>query len=195
MKKTALLISTLALTACFGSKDAVHTPDASMQLSNPLYAERYAEEMVQAMVEYTIRDDTILQNEEKKKIIEDARLGWLKVSQEARKAQREGGRGHLIPIGEYVAGEILFDGNNVHFGPQFEATPHPSVQLYMTTVVDPRDVEFPDETAIHLGELQSAYGPQTYALEKEEDILAYRTFVLWDDKIEKVLSFAQLTKR
>jgi len=192
MKKLiALAFSTLLLGACSESGKSL---TLETRLQNPLFAERYAETMVDLMVELEIQSDPLLEDESKKKIVDDTRRKWLKIGRDARKKQREGTAGHFIGTKEYTQGEALYVDNTLYLSTLFEAAPGPSLHLFLTAVVDPRDVEFPDETGIDLGRLESPYGAQQYNVPPVENPLLYRTVVLWDTKLERMYGFAQLGK-
>lgn len=65
--------------------------------------------------------------------------------------------------------------------------------MYVSNAVDPRDVNFPDDTAIDLGQLESPYGMQRYSVPgAEEEVQQYRTVVLFDKSLERIYGFAQL---
>ena len=70
-----------------------------------------------------------------------------------------------------------------------------NLHVYLTNAVDPRDVTFPDKTAIDTGEIQSAYGAQQYTLRAIENqrvtaLLYYGTLFL-----KRSYSFSQLSKQ
>ena len=196
MKKVSLIticsISALSLIGCQSTSTSVNT-DALFD--NPLFVERYAEEMVQGLVELKIQDDPILEDKGIAKIVDKERLEWMEKAKEARSQQRKGRNGHFITINKYISGEALYLNNMLYFGTLFETTPSPSLHVHLTTVVDPRDVEFPDETSIDLGEMQSTYGAQTYKVQKVENPLLYRTIVLWDKELKQMHGFMQLSQR
>lgn len=187
MKK--LLPALLLLTAC-GQPD--YHPDFEAKLQNPLFAEQYAEAMVDAMVNLEIYQDPILEDEGKKKVADKAKEFWLEKAKKARAEQREGSKGGLLPMKAYVEGEVLYRNNTLYFPAYFLSTPHPSVHVFLSKVIDPRDAEFPDPTALDLGLIQSAFGPQAYAVPEVENPREYRTVVLWDTKLERLLGFAQI---
>lgn len=196
MKKILSLTACLSLllVAC-GKPGKTDSPRLEALMNNPLFVERYAEEMVQAMVEYTIREDPLLEDEERKDYIESQRSKWLKIAQQARRDQRKGTSGFFVPMQEYTKGEVLLYGKHLHFSSVTDMVPHPSLQIYLTTIVDPRDQDFPDASAVHVGALQTPYGAQSYEMEQEYDPENYRTVVIWDDKVKKIYTFAQLIKR
>ena len=95
---------------------------------------------------------------------------------------------------EYARGTALLTGNTLYLSPDFEGTPGLSLHLFLTTAVDPRDVEFPDADAIDLGPLKSAYGAQEFAANLPLNQVLYRTVILWDAALERLVSFAQLSE-
>jgi hypothetical protein len=195
--KTRFLLSSgiaaLALVACSGQQQPQNLESL---LQNPLFAEQYADEIVQSMVEIKLsQDDTLQEEPDMEGVIDNLRQTWNARANEATKQQREGRSGDFIPIKEYVRGEVLVKDARLYLGPQFEMVPGPAIHLYYTTTVDPRDVEFPDETAIDLGEIQSPYGTQTYELPVLENPITYRTVVLWDTTLERLYGFAQISER
>lgn len=186
-----LALGTLLLGACNTGNGSA---DLQSLLENPLFAERYAEEMVDRMVEYKIQNDPMLEDPAKAAAIEEARTTWLTEGRKARERQREGFMGHIISINEYATGEALYVENTIYLDTTFATVPGPGLHLFLTTVVDPRDVEFPDATAMDIGLLQSPYGAQQYSVEPVSDPQLLRTLVLWDVKLGRLYGFAQLSK-
>lgn len=190
-------ITPLALIGCIALAGCTSRPNSigvDRLLRNPLFAERYAENVVDRLVELEIIKDPSLEDETAKVFLEEQRKHWLEVARDARAKQRKGSEGNFIPIGEYAKGDVLSVDHQLHFGTLFEIDPLPSLHVYLTTVVDPRDVRFPDETALDLGPLQTPYGAQTYAVPQVDNPLLYRTAVLWDKNLGRLHSFAQLSK-
>ena len=183
------LISAAALAGC-----TAKTVTIDDLLQNPLFAERYAESMVDRLVELDITKNPVLEDPAKKAFVETQRKHWLEVAREAREEQREGTTGNLVPINEYAKGDFLYIDGTLYAGTLFEIDPLPGLHMYLTTVVDPRDVEFPDDTAMDLGPIQTAYGAQAYEVPSVENPPLYRTVVLWDDRLGRLHSFAQLNK-
>ncbi|MDP6562057.1 MAG: DM13 domain-containing protein [Candidatus Peribacteraceae bacterium] len=190
--RSIALITPLLLAACGGT----YNPDQKALLENPLYLEQYAEQLVDAMVNLEIYEDPLLEDAAKQKVVDSTKEYWLKKAKEARKAQRKGMKGSFTTMKEYTEGEVVFNGKTVYFGPTFDTTPGPSVHAFLTVTVDPRDVQFPDITAIDLGEVKVPFGAQGFVLdEKIEDFIKYRTVVLWDTKLDRLYGFAQMTPR
>ncbi len=190
MKRLFPIAAALLLAAC---SKTYFTPDSNALLSNPLYAEQYAEQMVDTMVDLEIYEDPILEDASIKKIVDETKGHWLAVAREARAAQRKGAKGGFIPMRAYAEGEVLFTEDALHVSPQFSATPGPSLHIFITTIVDPRDTEFPDETAIDLGEIASMQGAQSFPVPAMENWKIYRTVVLWDRDLKRLYAFAQIS--
>ena len=150
--------------------------------------------MVDRLVELDITKNPVLEDPAKKAFVETQRKHWLEVAREAREEQREGTTGNLVPINEYAKGDFLYIDGTLYAGTLFEIDPLPGLHMYLTTVVDPRDVEFPDDTAMDLGPIQTAYGAHAYEVPSVENPPLYRTVVLWDDRLGRLHSFAQLNK-
>lgn len=190
MRKIPLFIGlSLALAGCAATPVSVED-----LLKNPLFAERYAESTVDRLVELDIAKDPVLEDPAKKEYVETQRKHWLEVAREAREAQREGMEGNLVLINDYAKGDFLYINGSLYAGTLFEIDPLPGLHMYLTTVVDPRDVTFPDETAMDLGPVKTAYGAHAYDVPKVENPLLYRTVVLWDSELGRLHSFAQLNK-
>ncbi|MBI2117499.1 hypothetical protein HYT95_01235 [Candidatus Peregrinibacteria bacterium] len=181
----------ISLTGCLptGSKTQQHDP-----FDNPLYAKRYYDELLENLVSLSLHKDPMLQEKGKEKIIEHARRDALAKAQEAEQKQQVGTRGVFIPMEEYARGTALLAGNTLYLSTDFEATPGLSIRLFLTTAVDPRDVKFPDADAMDLGPLKSAYGAQAFPATLPLNPILYRTAVLWDTALERLIAFAQLSE-
>ena len=192
MKKQSMsLVLALALSGCATTQ---YSPDREALLSNPLYAEILAENMVDTMVNLEIYNDPILEDEEKKQIADSTKEQWLAAAKVARALQREGAKGQFIPMKEYAEGEVLLLENNVHFSTFFNTVPGPSLHVFLSKAVDPRDVRFPDESALDLGEMTVPYGAQSYAVPETDALQEYRTVVLWDTELDRLYAFAQISQ-
>ncbi|MDD5026541.1 MAG: DM13 domain-containing protein [Candidatus Peribacteraceae bacterium] len=190
LKRLCILFVVPALLAgCSATR-----PTLNDHLNNPLFAERYAEELVNRMTELEIQKDPLIEDVEKKAIIDQVREQWMERAKKARDVQREGMTGEFAEMKEYVRGRALLLGKTVYLSTTFESEPGPSLHFYLTTMVDPRDVAFPDPTAVDLGLLQSPYGAQTIAVPEAKDSSLYRTLVLWDASLERLYGFAQLSR-
>jgi len=193
MKKLPIILA-MTLTACTQSlQEPSHTESLDSRLSNPLFAEQYYEALVQRMVELAIQEDPILEDESKALIIEKARRDGLKKSNAAEQKQLPGNFGEFVGAKEFTRGAALYVKDMLFFGSGFETDPGPKLHIFLTTIVDPRDVTFPDETAMDLGLLMSPYGAQRYAVTPVENPTLYRTVVLYDKALERVYGFAQLS--
>ena len=165
---------------------------ANEMLNNPLYAEWYYKDLVEDMMNMEIQNDPITQDEKKKAVIDATRQDALELAKEATKRRQTGVSGHFTPGQENVQGQALLLSGILYLGPDFDAVPGPSLHLYLTTAVDPRDLKFPDPTALDLGVLHGPYGAQAYLLPRAQQDLLYRSVVLWDTKLDRLYGFAQL---
>ncbi|MCA9370572.1 MAG: DM13 domain-containing protein [Candidatus Peregrinibacteria bacterium] len=190
MKNTSLLLPILLI----GCSAQQFTPDQDALLSNPLYAETYAESMVDTMVNLEIYNDPILEDTTVKALADSTKETWLKVAKAARAAQGEGQRGTFVPMQQYVEGEVLYRENMVHFSTFFNTVPGPSLHVFLTTVVDPRDSAFPDTTALDIGVMTVPYGAQSFPVPEVENPFTYRTVALWDTELKRLYGFAQISK-
>ena len=163
-------------------------------LSNPLYAKRYYDELLENLVSLSIYKNPILQKKGKEKKVELSRRDAIMKAKEAEQKQRSGTKGAFIPMEEYAHGIALLDGHTIYLSSDFEVTPGISLLLFLTTAVDPRDTPFPDPDAIDFGPLQSAYGAQAFTANLPASTILYRTAVLWDTALERLVSFAQLSE-
>lgn len=193
MKKAYVLGGMLFLTACTTSPISTPTETLDNRLQNPLFAERYYEDLVQRMVELEIGEHPVLSDPAKKRLADAARREGLKQSREAEQKQLKGTFGSFTDIEEFTTGNVLYVDNMLYTDPSFETHPGVHLRLYLTTVVDPRDSAFPDETAMDIGRLESPYGAQQYPVPEVDDMLKYRTVVLFDDGLERLHGFAQLS--
>lgn len=194
MRKFLITAGTAILLASCTQKPVGPNATLEEHLHNPLFAEQYYETLVDRMTEFAIQKDPILEDEKKSAIIDDVRRDALSASQAARAKQREGTSGFFVTVHEFVEGEALYVDDMLYLGPTFHADPGPSLHLILSTAVDPREGEFPDEKALDLGQLQTPFGADQYVVPDVENPLSYNTVVLWDTKLERLHGFAQLNK-
>lgn len=191
MRRTSFAIaaSLLTLSAC-----ATGPGDLTLEqrLRNPLFAEYYYDDLVERMVQLQISNDPVLENERNKAAVDDIRRNGVKKAQEAKTTQNNGKSGMFIPAKEFSQGEALLVDGVLYFDPQFITTPGVETRVYLTGALDPRDEEsFPDNTARDLGELKSPYGDQWYAADGI-DPADVRSVVIWDERLERLMGFAQM---
>ena len=171
----------------------MHGEEKSL-LDNPLYLERYSESMVDRLTELEIQKDPILENGNKKTYIERTKKKWLEISRKARNTQLQTRTGEFHRMQEYVRGEVLLMDHTLYIGTLFETDAGPELHIYLTTVLDPRDHNFPDETSVDLGLLKSPFGTQYYDVPESEHYEKFRTVVLWDKALDRLYGFAQLAR-
>lgn len=173
--------------------------DASLQdqLRNPLYAEYYYDDLTDQMISLAVRDDAAIADPAKRAIVDRTRTRALEHASVALKAQQKGLRGIFKTDRDLVLGDALLLDGVLYFGPTFNAAPGPSLSLYLTTTVDPRDAQFPDPTAVRVGGLKNHYGAQSFDVSKlplapTGTGAGLRTAVLWDDELGILYGFVQL---
>lgn len=194
MKKTPFIaLPCLALlAACTGT--SVHTTDN--QLDNPLYAERYYDALVDSMVNLVLQNDPLAKDEQALKVIEKYRVEGLRQANKATEKQSDGISGQILSDFDYSHGEVLLLNNTVYVGPDFDTVPGPDLRAYISSVVDPRAQDFPDETAIDLGPVKAAFGAHSYTLPESTGTGANtHSFVLYERRLNRIFGFAQLQKR
>lgn len=190
--KRALFLAIL-LTSCVPQQTGGPTETLGRRLQNPLFAERYYEDLVQRMVELEIGEHAILSDPKKKQMADAARRKGLQQSREAEQKQLKGIYGSFVNAEENTTGNVLYVDDMLYMDPVFETFPGVDLRVYLSTIVDPRDVQFPDETALDLGRLESPYGAQQYRVPEVDNMLKYRTVVLFDDGLERIHGFAQIS--
>ena len=197
-RRIALLALPLLLAACSGA--GMPTRDASKNdnLKNPLYAEFYYDDLTETMVSLALRQDPLLEDPDVRAVVDRTRTRSLEHAKLAVKAQNKGFRGGFIGDRDLVTGDALLLDEVLYLGPSFNSAPGPALTLYLTRAIDPRDVEFPDETAVRLGEVKNQYGAHSYAVPGGANETAsgsmLRTVVLWDDDLKMLYGFAQLER-
>lgn len=165
------------------------------QLRNPLYAEFYYDDLTEQMITLALEDHPVMEDAAKRAIVDRTRTRSLEHAALANKAQDKGRGGAFISSDNLVFGDALLLDGILYFGPTFDAAPGPSQSLYLTTVIDPRDVTFPDPTAVRIGGPKNQYGAQAFDVSKLAPATGtgtFRTVVLWDEELELVYGFAQL---
>lgn len=193
LAQSTITVATLALLLA-GCGPKAESPSVELLLGNPLFAERYSEEMVDVLTELEIMADPILEDEGKKTQVANVKTDWLEIARNARSLQRKGLEASLITIGAFTQGDVLLLENGLYFGPTTEIAPGPSLHVYISTEIDPRDVVFPDPSAKDLGVLPLPYGASAMSLPDDTgDLIKYRTVVLWDTILNRIYGFAQLS--
>ncbi len=190
-------LQTLLATGCLLTLTACTAPmsrNLQTRLENPLFAERYAEELLDSLSDVYIREEPVLKDETKKANIEQALSYWRSVAADARIKERKGLIGSLTSVLEDTSGHVLLDEKTLWFGTNFLGTPGINLRVMLSTGVDPREGEFPDADAVDLGQLQSPYSDQSFSLpEMKVPWDSYRTVVLWDASAGRLHGFAQMS--
>jgi hypothetical protein len=188
MKRSALLFATFVIfTACSGK-----TTSIIQQNENPLIASRYGDELADTMANFVIAKDPIADDEAARKLIDEGIATGKQIAEDARARQSKGLLGAILPVkGDTVGYGLLLDGT-LYLSSDFSSAPGLNLHVYLTTAVDPRDAQFPDDTAVDLGTIQAVFGAQQYAVSGNTEKL--RTLVFWDATLKQLYGFAQLQK-
>lgn len=181
--------SLLLLSACGAPKSA----DLTDLLKNPLYAEQYYDTQTEHMVDLLINSGALLKDASIKAAIDHARLEGVKLAKDATDLQAKGKMGSLMSDTEESIGEVLLLDGTIYLGPEFQLLPGLNVHAYLSSVLDPREGTFPDDTAIDLGPVHTAFGATTYNVTGDTEHM--RTFALYDVAMKRLMGFAQLQSR
>ncbi len=186
----------LLLAACASSPSGPLSAPLQDRLRNPLVAERYWSEMAEHMADFTRMNDAIMKDPTQAAVIEAERTRALERVTQARTLIKEGlsGSWQAVALTEDVNGVALLRDHMLYISSAFETRPNPSVYMYLTRMVDPRNGAFPDETSLNLGQLQSAFGEQEYAIPEARQSEEFFTAVLYDTRLRRLMGFAQLGK-
>lgn len=187
---SSLLVLSLFLAACSGP-----TMSISTQNENPLNASRYGDELADTLANIIIQQDPLTKEPGMTELINSEIAKAKELGQAARRKHTAGTMGAIIAAKANIQGLALYYEDQLFFSSDFITDPGPSLHVYLTSAVDPRDVEFPDETAVDLGPIQTVYGAQTYKVPAQEDPEYLRTLVIWDTKLHRLYGFAQLSKQ
>ena len=192
MRPTTIL-SILGLTLVLAACSSTSGTSISKENMNPLTASRYGDELADTMANMIIASGASIKPSMLDIINQQIARGKTLAS-DARATQARGMMGALIASGADTGGYGLYVDDALYLSSDFFSKPGPSLHVYLTTVVDPRDAAFPDATAIDLGEIQNNYGAQQYPVPHQEKPELLRTLVLWDTAVHRLYGFAQLSK-
>ncbi len=183
-----LLVAPAVLTACGDARVAY--PNREDIERNPLYV--YAKNSLQ--VQYI----TNLEAKEPNMsgALKTPKLQALRAAQDSQALIQEGWLGTFVRgQDDDVTGSVVLIDGWMHIGPSFLMTPGIDMHVYLTQAIDPMEGTFPDETAVEVGPLVTAFGLQSLPLPAGLTLDGtYRTVVLYDAAVKRVLGFAQLEK-
>jgi hypothetical protein len=180
----------LALSSC-GSGDRT----VSWNDGNPLVTSRYGDDLADTMANLIISKDPAADDPMMRPTIDKAIKDGKRIGAEARTVMNQGLQGGLIAIKEDLQGFAVYVNDTLFFSSDFEVKPGPALHVFLTRAVDPRDIQFPDATAIDLGIIQSPFGAQQYDVPHQAKADAIRTVVFWDTSLKRLYGFGQLSKR
>lgn len=195
MRTTPLfLLLSLALVGCSSAGQAT----LDQHLQNPLFAEQYWGDYAQRLADIEIYKDL----PHNKEIVEDTkRLASLRSLKEealskhraATKTRDRAATAMMTTLSELSQGEVMLVDNVLYTDPLFDTPPGPDLHMYVSEITDPRDVEFPDPTAIDLGVVYQPYGAGAYPIpERPSDAKRLYTVILYDKELKRLYAFAQL---
>ncbi len=188
MRKFLPLAPLFLLTAC-GSSASM---SLESHLQNPLFAEQYYDAQVENMVNMIIASGSLMQDPSMKDAINATRLEGLRLAKEATEMQGNGMEGDIMSDSQSAMGEVLLLDGNLYLGPDFRVVPGINLHVYLSTVVDPREGVFPDETAQDLGPVRNTFGDAIYT---GADLDNAYTFVIYDKGTKQIVGFSQLVAR
>jgi hypothetical protein len=194
MERPTLLPFLLSFALLLGCTTVQRT-SIEQENSNPLTASRYGDELADTMANLIIMNDPLVKEPGMQERIQKEITHGKEIAIAARDKAAEGMQAAIISMKEAVSGYALYVDDTLYFSSDFTTKPGPALHVYLTTVVDPRDVTFPDPTALDLGSLQTTYGQQRYAVPSQKKPELLRTVVLWDTTLNRLYGFGQLSKR
>lgn len=190
MRHTPLLLASLVVLAgCSGGT-------AGALLENPLYAEYYFNDFAERMANIEIQKDdplnkAILDDERLLSALREAKDDALAKGSAAKKMRDKGGVGTLVPVAEFPAGNVMVLGSMLYTDPAFSVPPGPDLHFVLTTMVDPREGEFPDPESASVGIVQN-YGASAYAVPAPPEGKQWRSVAVYDKTLRRLYAFAQL---
>jgi hypothetical protein len=191
MKKLLLLSAiSLLLVGCASKEQSL-----ADELLNPLFAVQYGDALAENLANLIINKDPLVEEKGIEEKIQKEIASAKVISRVGKERQNSGMWGNFVSEDDMVSGLALSLENTLYVSPDFDLRPLPQTHIYLTTVVDPRDVTFPDTSALDLGPIHSSFGAQTYAITGQNDASTFRTAVLFDPGFKKILGFAQLSKK
>lgn len=186
---TTTILSVLLLSAC---GRAVQTTNIREALQNPLFAEMYAEELIGRLTNLEIAADPQFSDKKVLTYAENTKAEWQKIAKEASQKKWDGQSGQFTALNstEFIGGHALLYKQILYTSPTFFVVPAPTIHVYASSNVDPRDSTFPAADDVLIDVLPTPYGAQSInaaAAPKQT-----RTIVLFDPDLKRILGFAQL---
>lgn len=192
-----LLLSGMLLVSC--EIQSGNSGGLSYELENPLTAEVVADHMIEYVTELRIQEKETgvkITDPAVLRAIDDVRVTYAKVRDEAHDAQDRGKMGMVQPRGQNTAfGEVLLLDETLYTGYEFELSMAPEVEVYLAKHVSPvTSEELFSEATLSLGELKSYRGAQRYAVAplSDKDWNEYRTVIFYSKPMKQIIGFAQI---
>ncbi len=194
MKTTSSVFPVLSIALALSACSSPTVTLIEKENMNPITASRYGDELADMMANLVIKNDPVIQKPGMRALIDKEIQYGKNIGDEARSLQERGMKGGIIALAADTQGLVLSIDDMLYLSSDFFVKPGPDLHAYLTTVVDPRDVSFPDKTAIDLGVIQNVYGASQYVVPHQKDPALLRTFVLFDKKLSLLYGFSQLSK-
>lgn len=193
MKHPSLFIVSAAVLLAACSQDTAVRQDLKQ---NPLFAKYYYQDLVDTMANYSIQNDPVVKNADTKKVIENTRTRGQEHIKDATAKINAGKHGGFMSDHDYATGTALLLDGMLYFSQDFNTLPSPETHVILSTMLDPRTgsgtTAFEDKDALDLGLLQTPYGAQSYEVHADANKKTFRSVVLWDRRLERLMGFAQL---
>lgn len=182
------IILSLALVGCSGNERT----SLKAENKNPLTAQRYGEELADTLANLIIQKDKKAEDPKNAEIIRREIENAKDIAADAEKRMEGGTKGPFLQMQSLVEGYALYQENRLYFSSDFVTKPGLDLHVYLSEAVDPRDVEFPDASAIDLGSLQRIDGAQIYDVPRTSEPGKYLSVVLWEKTLGILYAFAQI---
>jgi hypothetical protein len=181
-----LLAAALLLAAC-GAPARYPSPQTLER--NPLFVYARASLLVQHLTDIEIAGKAASGS------LATYKQAAMRAAQDAQADMSAGWLGTFVPAADDVMGSALLLPGTLFIGPSFVMPPTPVPHVYVSGVVDPRDGDFPDATAVDLGPLPSPFGAMVFPLPAGTAVDGtLRTVVIYDQALDRLVGFAQLEK-
>lgn len=194
MKPFSLTLAIVSLTILTGCTVQIPTDNVALQqrLENPLFAERYSEDLNDRLVYIQINDEAINTNDDLMKTIDATKDKWQKVSDDASQKRFEGKYApfNFLSNTDFVQGSALYYNGVLYLSSDLDIRATEDVSLYVSSKPDPRIGEFPSAEDTFVTVLESPFGAQRYETPIDPD--AIKSFVLYDPMLKRIMSFGQV---
>jgi hypothetical protein len=162
---------------------------------NPLLQIQHDEQLADALASIIINKDPLADDAAMRAELEKQIAAAKNSLSAVQSATKDAAQGPFIPAKADVRGWMLYQDDMLYLSSDFESDPGLDLHLYLTTVVDPRDVSFPVITAVDLGRIDFPYVAMALPVPHRNDAEKLRSGVLWDNTLKRLYGFVQLSQR